>query len=251
MSDEITYHEYLIGIGLWSPDDRRNPAADEAAADDLQSRCRDMFPSFAIRHEQIPGVDSEHHAWIESDGRLVGQPIVATSRALAICEAVLQVYQVSEGAAENRNTRGDLEKELSDVGEKKAEQLLQKNALVLVVDDSVDGAAMISLDLQHEGYRVITASNGEEAARVALFARPDIILMDIAMPELDGYGAIAKIRGDEKLRPVPVIAITAFSTAGFRRAAFNAGFDGYLTKPVEFQMLHELMSKLLTEGRAA
>ena len=74
---------------------------------------------------------------------------------------------------------------------------------------------------------------------------PDVILMDIGMPLLDGLGATTKIREDEELRGIPIIAVTAFSTAGFRRAAYDVGFDGYLAKPIDFDQLHELIDRLL------
>lgn len=121
----------------------------------------------------------------------------------------------------------------------------QKDVLVLVVDDIVDNVVLLSLNLQRQGYQVVTASNGEEAVRVATLLRPNIILMDIGMPELDGLGATRKIREDKELRSIPVVAVTAFSTSGFRRAAYDVGFDGYLTKPIDFQQLHELMNRLL------
>ena len=128
---------------------------------------------------------------------------------------------------------------------KETSSLPKKDVLVLVVDDIVDNVVILSLDLQHEGYQVITASNGEEAVRVATLTKPNIILMDIGMPLLDGLGATAKIRENDSLRNIPVVAVTAFSTAGFRRAAYDVGFDGYITKPIDFQQLHELISRLL------
>ena len=133
-----------------------------------------------------------------------------------------------------------LSEESEDTG-----NLSQSDFLVLVVDDVVDNIVLISLDLQQQGYRVITASNGEEAVRVATLTTPDIILMDIGMPQLDGLGATRKIRENEELRSVPVIAITAFSTEGFRRAAYDVGFDGFLTKPIDFNRLHDLIRRLL------
>jgi CheY-like chemotaxis protein len=123
--------------------------------------------------------------------------------------------------------------------------LSQKDFLVLIVDDVVDNIVIVSLDLQQQGYRVVTASNGEEAVKVASLTYPDIILMDIGMPQLDGLGATRKIRENEALRNVPIIAITAFNTDGFRRAAHDAGFDGYLVKPFDFDRLHALIRGLL------
>ena len=117
--------------------------------------------------------------------------------------------------------------------------------LVLVVDDSIDNVVVLSLALQGEGYRVVTASNGKEAVSVATLTQPNIILMDISMPLLDGLAATRQIRENEALRDVPVIAITAFSTDGFRRAAYDVGIAGYLVKPIDFQRMYELIRRLL------
>src|SRR6267142_6791439 len=117
--------------------------------------------------------------------------------------------------------------------------------LVLVVDDSIDNVVVLSLALQGEGYRVVTASNGQEALSVANLTQPNIILMDISMPLLDGLAATRQIREHEALRDVPVIAISAFSTEGFRRAAYDVGIAGYLVKPIDFQRMYELIRRLL------
>lgn len=123
--------------------------------------------------------------------------------------------------------------------------------LVLVVDDSVDNLTMISLDLQQNGYRVATATNGEEAVKIAAMINPDLILMDLAMPGVDGLESTHQIRQSEDLKDIPVIALTAFSTDGFRRAAHQTGFDGYLTKPVDFTRLHDLMRRLIGLARSS
>ncbi|MEP6820373.1 MAG: response regulator [bacterium] len=120
--------------------------------------------------------------------------------------------------------------------------------LILVVDDSADNVAMLSLDLQQEGYRVVTATNGEEAISVASSTQPNLILMDISMPRLDGLGATRRIRESDALRDVPVIAITAFGTEGFQRAAYDVGVSGYLTKPIDFRRMHQLVARLLAPG---
>jgi CheY-like chemotaxis protein len=120
--------------------------------------------------------------------------------------------------------------------------------LILVVDDSADNVAMLSLDLQQQGYRVVTATNGEEAITVAIRTLPNLILMDISMPRLDGLGATRRIREIEALRNVPVIAVTAHGTEGFQRAAYDVGVSGYLTKPVDFVRMHRLVAQLLAPG---
>ena len=127
----------------------------------------------------------------------------------------------------------------------RTDELSLRDFLILVVDDVIDNVTVISLNLQQQGYRVITASDGEQAVRVAAQTNPDIILMDIGMPELDGLGAARKIRESESLKSVPIIAVTAFSTAGFQRAAYDAGFDAYLMKPIDFDRMHDLVRSLL------
>lgn len=119
---------------------------------------------------------------------------------------------------------------------------------ILVVDDIPDNIVLISLSLQSMGYRVVTAVNGEEAVSVALLARPDLILMDISMPQLDGLGATRRMRENSTLKDVPIVALTAFSTDGFRQAASDAGFNGYLTKPVDFEKLNNLIKMLLDDA---
>jgi CheY-like chemotaxis protein len=125
------------------------------------------------------------------------------------------------------------------------QEFAPQDFLVLVVDDTVDNLVIISLHLQQSKYRVVTATNGEEAIKVAALTSPDLILMDLSMPGLDGLGATRKIREHPTLRPVPVVAVTAFNTEGFKRAAHDAGIDGYITKPIDFERLNDLIRSLL------
>jgi CheY-like chemotaxis protein len=130
-----------------------------------------------------------------------------------------------------------------------APQKSETGQTVLVVDDMSDNIILISLSLQDMGYRVVTANNGADALSVAKLARPDLILMDIAMPQQDGLAATRRIREEAELQDVPVVALTAFDTDGFRQAAFDAGFNGYLTKPIDFDRLRNLMAKLLARDK--
>jgi CheY-like chemotaxis protein len=127
----------------------------------------------------------------------------------------------------------------------------QADYLLLVVDDSIDNLTVTSLYLQQNGYRVATATNGEEAVTVAALIKPDLIVMDLAMPGVDGLESTRQIRQNESLKDIPVIALTAFSTEGFRRAAHDTGFDGYLTKPVDFARLDDLIGRLIGLARSA
>ena len=130
----------------------------------------------------------------------------------------------------------------------KQAQPVEPQFLILVVDDAADNLAVISLALQQQGYRVVTAGNGEDAVTVATQTHPNLILMDINLPTLDGLAATRRIRQNEALRDVPVIAITAFGTEGFQRAAYDAGVAGYLTKPFDFDRMNQLVARLLSPG---
>jgi len=116
---------------------------------------------------------------------------------------------------------------------------------ILVVDDQNDNLVLISLAVQEMGYHVVTAVNGEDAVSVALLARPQLILMDIAMPKLDGIEATRTIRRSEKVGAVPVVILTAFETDDFRQRAAEAGANGYFTKPIDFDRLGDFINKLM------
>jgi len=126
------------------------------------------------------------------------------------------------------------------------EKTIESKFLILVVDDSADSVAMMSLALQGQGYRVVTANNGEDAVTVATQTLPNLILMDINLPTLDGLGATRRILDTDTLRDVPIVAITAFGTEGFQRAAYDAGVSGYLTKPIDLDRMHQLIARLLS-----
>ena len=125
-------------------------------------------------------------------------------------------------------------------------QQIDSRRTVLVVDDVSDNLILISLSLQDMGYRVLTAGDGDHAFSVAKLALPDLILMDLAMPQQDGLAATRRIRQEIGLAHTPVIALTAHNTEGFRQAAFDAGFNGFITKPIDFERLKNLIEMLLS-----
>jgi CheY-like chemotaxis protein len=116
---------------------------------------------------------------------------------------------------------------------------------VLVVDDQNDNVVLVSLWLQNLGYRVVTAVNGESAVEVARLVMPQLILMDIAMPVMDGLDATRRIRQTQEISDLPIVFLTAFDTKEFRQRAGDAGGDGYLTKPIDFERLSKLILTLL------
>ena len=104
---------------------------------------------------------------------------------------------------------------------------------------------MMRLELELLGYLVVEAENGEKAIEVAKREEPDIILMDLSLPVLDGIAATQKIRATEGFNGVPVIAVTAHQEMDFREGAKAAGFAAYVTKPIDMNWLSELIKGLL------
>jgi two-component system cell cycle response regulator DivK len=116
---------------------------------------------------------------------------------------------------------------------------------VLIVEDSEDARYFMRLELEQLGYRIVEAENGEKAVEVAERERPDIILMDLSLPVMDGIAATEKIRSRDGFKTVPVIAVTAHQETDFRADAKAAGFDAYVTKPIDVRWLSELIEGLL------
>lgn len=102
------------------------------------------------------------------------------------------------------------------------------------------------LALEQLGYIVFEAEDGEKALAVAERVRPAIILMDLSLPIMDGLTATQKIRATEGMNEVPIVAVTAHQGTDFREGAKDAGFDAYVTKPIDIDSLDELMKGLLT-----
>ena len=116
---------------------------------------------------------------------------------------------------------------------------------ILVVEDSADTRDVLIQTLWGYGHRVFTAKNGEEAIRVARRARPDLIIMDLNMPVLDGLAATERIRREPVVGRVPILAITAYDTFGMREATLEAGCDEYLCKPLDFAEFEKVVADLL------
>lgn len=116
---------------------------------------------------------------------------------------------------------------------------------VMVVEDFEDNRFMMRRLLEMSGYQVLEAINGEEAVKLAENERPDLILMDLSLPVLDGLAATRRIRENEELQKVPIIAVSAHDTADFHADALAAGCNDYVTKPIDFDQLESLLSRLL------
>src|SRR5919202_1077881 len=117
---------------------------------------------------------------------------------------------------------------------------------ILVVEDFDETRFMIKVVLEMSGYHVLEATNGVEAVEVARRERPDLILMDIGLPLMDGFEATRAIRDESDLAGVSVVAVSAHATAEYRVKALTVGCDEYVTKPVDFALLNNLVRRLLT-----
>lgn len=118
---------------------------------------------------------------------------------------------------------------------------------VLVVEDFEDNRFMMRRLLEMSGYRVIEAVNGQEAVDKACAERPDLILMDLSLPHLDGLAATRRIRAYDGLGKVPIVAVSAHDTADFHADALAAGCNEYVTKPIDFDQLEHLLSRLVPQ----
>ena len=115
---------------------------------------------------------------------------------------------------------------------------------VLVVEDFEDNRFMLRRLLEMSGYLVVEAVNGNQAVESAASHHPDIILMDLSLPQLDGLAATRRIRSQEGPRKVPIVAVSAHDSADFHAEALAAGCNEYVTKPIDFDQLVELLDRL-------
>jgi len=116
---------------------------------------------------------------------------------------------------------------------------------LLIVEDNDENWDMLSRRLQRRGYEAVRAADGLRAVEMAASERPDLILMDVNLPLLDGLEATRRIKGQPETGGIPIIALTAHAMAGDRERALEAGADDYHTKPVELPRLLEQLEALL------
>ena len=107
----------------------------------------------------------------------------------------------------------------------------QKTPLILVVDDYQDAREMYAEYLQFSGFRVAEARNGNEAVDQAFALKPDLILMDLSLPGMDGWEATKRLKADESTKHIPIVALTGHALAGASEGAKKAGCDAFVTKP--------------------
>ena len=116
---------------------------------------------------------------------------------------------------------------------------------ILVVEDYEDTSLAMRLALEQRGYHIIEASDGARAVAAAERERPDVILMDLNLPVLDGFGAAERIRSNPELKDTVIVAVTAHGDPDLRARALAAGCTAFVTKPIDFDWLGELIPNLL------
>jgi len=118
---------------------------------------------------------------------------------------------------------------------------------ILIAEDNATNRELFRVLLEARGYTVIEACNGPEALQMIEQTLPDILLLDIGMPVLDGFAVVRAIRENPRLAALPVLAVTAYAMQGDRERVLNSGFDGYLSKPINATTLAEELERLLSK----
>jgi two-component system, cell cycle response regulator DivK len=121
---------------------------------------------------------------------------------------------------------------------------------VLVVEDNPKNRKLVRDVLTHYGFEVVEATTGEEGVRLASEFAPDLVLMDLQLPGIDGTEALRRLRDSESTRSVPVVAVTAFAMDADRERALASGFDGYVEKPLSMRALPQQVEEFLRLGDA-
>ncbi len=118
---------------------------------------------------------------------------------------------------------------------------------ILMVEDEPKNMKLLRDLLQKFGYETVEATDGEQGVELTRKIKPDLILMDIMMPKLDGFEATRILKADISTKDIPVVALTAFAMSGDKERALAAGCDGYITKPVDVNVLLKTVGQFLTQ----
>lgn len=120
---------------------------------------------------------------------------------------------------------------------------------ILVVEDNLDNYELVRFILERNGYDTFLAVNGQDGVAAARLQQPDLILMDLSLPGLDGWDATFQIKSDPRTKDIPLLALTAHTLPSDRKRALEAGVDGYLTKPFELSDLVEAVNEAIQKKR--
>jgi len=130
-----------------------------------------------------------------------------------------------------------------------ADALSSWRPTILIAEDSADSREMMQVLLEQRGYQVVAADDGRRALEAALSSRPDLVLMDLELPKLDGLTVTRNLRLDPKFKDVPIVILSGHDPSRFRQEALDAGCDDYLLKPINFDRVQELLDRMLDGGR--
>ena len=122
---------------------------------------------------------------------------------------------------------------------------------ILIVEDNEKNMKLVRDILRHHKYETVEAVTGEDGVRIASGSRPDLVLMDIQLPDIDGIEALRRIRQDQALDRVPVIAVSASVMPDDQQKIVTSGFDAFVTKPINLKQFLATVQRLLAEGRAS
>jgi len=125
---------------------------------------------------------------------------------------------------------------------------MAEGAQILVVEDNEKNMKLFRDVLHASGYRTLEAATGERAVELVFEHRPDLVLMDIQLPDIDGIEALSRLRADDRTASVPVLALTAQAMEGDRERFLAAGFDGYLSKPVDIAEFVATIKRYCEDG---
>lgn len=123
--------------------------------------------------------------------------------------------------------------------------MIPQNWHILVVEDEFDSVQMVSKILQHHGAKVTVAHDGSDCLILLQTTLPTLIVMDLALPEMDGWETLAKIRQNPRYAHIPVVAITAYHSASVAEDARRAGFNAYLPKPLDTQLFVQHLGRII------
>lgn len=120
--------------------------------------------------------------------------------------------------------------------------------IVLIVEDNIDNYELVRFLLGRAGYDTRWARNGREGILMAKEEKPDLILMDLSLPEMDGWTATERIKSDPETKHIPIAALTAHTLPGDRKRALEAGCDGYLSKPMNIALFTDTVANLIAKS---
>lgn len=123
-------------------------------------------------------------------------------------------------------------------------------ARILLIEDNIDNREMVRFVLERAGYEILVGQTGDQAVTLARQERPDLILMDLSLPEKDGWTAAGEIKADPALAAIPLVALTAHTLPGDRKRAMEAGFDAYISKPINLPRLIETLAAFLPPAQS-